>query len=113
MWELEIRMQGHIVAPIEEIVETLQRWEAIRLHVFRPVVGGCHPERPRRPYGGNLDVVGADPKVARVFAGAASLHMGTDHDRREDRRRTIVERTEDARRRAAAALAGHSDALRI
>ena len=71
------------------------------------------PERLGREERRQLDVVRADAQQRRVLAHAAALHRARHHDHRERRGDPIVDRGQENRLRAAAALAGDADARRI
>ena len=113
MREVFAALERHVVLLAVELVERLQVGEALRRHLFGPIVGGVHALRLRREEGRDLDVAGVHAEQGGVLAGAAALHGRADHHHRVGQGETRVGCREEHRLRAAAAGAGHRQAGRV
>ena len=111
--ELRQTFRMHLVLGVVELEDLFQLGEAFSLDVDGPVAGAAHGEGFGSEEGGEVDVAGADAQVGGVLADAAALHGGGDHDGREGDAGAIIDAAEDEGLRAAAAGAGHADALPV
>lgn len=111
--EVEGGEEGDAIGGLVESVEFLEFGEAIAWHGFGPIVGRGHGEGFGGEEGGDFNVTGIDAKTAGVFAGAATLHTGADHDGGEGELNTGIDGGSDKGLGTAAACAGDTDPVGV